>query len=143
MNPADILQIAHQLRQCGMQAIELREAGTRLRIVAQAGPCGAAPADLPAQRSPDRPPVPADGDLTVVRSTALGVARLVHPAQPQAPRLAPGLRIAQAGPCLYLESRGLLHAIDAPHGGEVAELWVGDGDKVDYGRALFSLRAAP
>ncbi len=133
MNPADISRIAEQLRACGMQAIELRSAGTRLRIVtrqhAPQGPQAALAQGLPL--SPEA--------LTLVRSSGLGVLRLRHPAQSQAP-LAVGMRLDKGAPTVYLESRGIFKSIAAPVDGDVAELLVAEGDKVDFGRPLFTLR---
>lgn len=134
MNPADISRIAAQLRQCDMQAIEIQSAGTRLRIVARQDLADTAIA-------PVAPAVPGlcEEAMTLVRSSGLGVLRLRHPAQPHAP-LAVGMALEPGAPAVYLESRGIFKSIVAPVGGEVAELLVAEGDKVDFGRPLFTLR---
>ncbi|WP_159913991.1 biotin/lipoyl-containing protein [Pantoea sp. 18069] len=135
MNSADIPRIAEQLRQCGMQAIEIQSAGTRLRIVTRQGAPGEA-----AAAAEQSPPLPGEA-TTLVRSNGLGVLRLRHPAQPHVP-LAVGMPLEQGAPAVYLESRGLFKSVVAPVGGEVAELLVAEGDKVDFGRPLFTLRGA-
>lgn len=131
MNPADISRIAAQLRQCDMQAIEIQSAGTRLRIVARQGVADAAMEPAVSGLSEEA--------VTLVRSSGLGVLRLRHPAQPHAP-LAVGMALEPGAPAVYLESRGIFKSIVAPVGGEVAELLVAEGDKVDFGRPLFTLR---
>lgn len=137
MNPADILQIARQLRQSGMQAIELRDTGTRLRIVARHGDRMAA-ADT-ASGAGDGGAAAAD---TIVHANALGVVRLRHPSQAGCGLMA-GTRLQAGEPAIFLESRGIIKAVETPVGGEVAQLLVADGDKADYGMPLFTLRAQP
>lgn len=134
MNPADIPRIAAQLRECGMQAIEIQSAGTRLRIVTRqraphAGAASAAPVA----------PGESEDAMTLVRSSGLGVLRLRHPSLPHA-ALAVGMALEPGAPAVFLESRGIFKSVVAPVGGEVAELLVADGDKVDFGRPLFTLR---
>ena len=129
MNPADILQIAQQLRRSGMQAIEIRDAATRLRIVTRtAGGGQAAACDPTAAITSIASANETPGGDVVVRSGALGVVRLRHPAQAGAA-------------ALYLESRGLLKSIDSPVSGVVGDLLVAEGDKVDFGKPVFTVRA--
>lgn len=134
MNPADISRIAAQLRASDMQAIEIQGAGTRLRIVTRQGVQHAAVASA-APAAPGR----SEDAVTLVRSSGLGMLRLRHPAQSQAP-LEVGTRLDKGAPAVYLESRGIFKSIAAPVDGDVAELLVAEGDKVDFGRPLFTLR---
>ncbi|MBF5007210.1 biotin/lipoyl-containing protein [Diaphorobacter caeni] len=139
MNPADILQIAQQLRQSGMQAIEIRDAATRLRIVTRAAGGGQFAACDPTASITSANETP-DGDV-VVRSGALGVVRLRHPAQAGAAALEAGAQVQEGAAALYLESRGLLKSIDSPVSGVVGDLLVAEGDKVDFGKPVFTVRA--
>lgn len=137
MSPADILQIARQLRHSGMQAIELRDAETRLRIVARHGdPMAAADTAMVAD---DGGAAAAD---TVVHANALGVVCLRHPSQAGSGLMA-GTRLQAGEAAIFLESRGIIKAVESPVDGEVAQLLVADGDKADYGMPLFTLRAQP
>ena len=136
MNPADILQIARHLQQSGMQAMELRDAGTRLRIVARSGERVAA-ADA-------APPASAEvvaSDI-VVRSHGLGMVRLCYPSRSGAGLVA-GARLQAGEPAIFLESRGIIKTIEAPVSGEVVQLFVAQGSKADYGMPLFTMRAMP
>lgn len=139
MNSTDILQIAQQLRASGMQAIDIRDAQTRLRLVVGQG--HAAPAAVngvdavEASTSTD--------DAIVVRSNALGVVRLRHPAQAGGVALSVGAKVEAGASAIYLESRGILKSIESPQAGEVVQLLVGDGDKVDFGKPVFTIKARP
>lgn len=136
MNSADILQIAQQLRQSGMQAIEVRDASTRLRLVTRSG------APVAVSQSVDSSECFASSDEnTVVRSNALGIARFRHPAQAGGAALVAGAKVEAGAPVIYLESRGILKSIESPVSGEIAQVLVGDGDKVDFGKPLFTVKA--
>ena len=136
MNSADILQIAQQLRQSGMQAIDIRDASTRLRLVTRSG------APVVVAQSVDSPEcVTSSDENTVVRSNALGIARFRHPAQAGGAALAAGAKVEAGAPAIYLESRGILKSIESPVSGEIAQVLVGDGDKVDFGKPLFTVKA--
>lgn len=144
MNPADILQIAQQLRQSGMQVVEVRDTSTRLRIVARQGctasvsPGIADSGEVPRVGAGDA----ADGE-TVVRSNALGVVHLRHPSQTGGITLAPGVHVKASAAAIYLESRSIIKVIESPVSGEVVQLLVNDGDKVDFGKPVFIVRAQP
>ena len=136
MNSADILQIAQQLRQSGMQAIDIRDASTRLRLVTRSG------APVMVSQSVDSPEcVTSSDENTVVRSNALGIARFRHPAQAGGVALVAGAKVEAGAPAIYLESRGILKSIESPVSGEIAQVLVGDGDKVDFGKPLFTVKA--
>ena len=136
MNSADILQIAQQLRQSGMQAIDIRDASTRLRLVTRSG------APVMVSQSVDSPEcVTSSDENTVVRSNALGIARFRHPAQAGGAALVAGAKVEAGAPAIYLESRGILKSIESPMSGEIAQVLVGDGDKVDFGKPLFTVKA--
>ena len=137
MNSADILQIAQQLRQSGMQAIDIRDASTRLRLVARAG----APLAVAASPSFGSQECATSDEKTVVRSNALGIARFRHPAQAGGASLVAGAKVEAGAPAIYLESRGILKSIESPVSGEIAQVLVGDGDKVDFGKPLFTVKA--
>ena len=135
MNSADILQIAQQLRQSGMQAIDIRDASTRLRLVARSG------VPVAMSSSIESPELAVSDENTVVRSNALGIARFRHPAQAGSAALAAGAKVEAGAPAIYLESRGILKSIESPVSGEIAQVLVGDGDKVDFGKPLFTVKA--
>ena len=136
MNSADILQIAQQLRQSGMQAIDIRDASTRLRLVTRSG------APVMVSQSVDSPEcVTSSDENTVVRSNALGIGRFRHPAQAGGAALVVGAKVEAGAPAIYLESRGILKSIESPVSGEIAQVLVGDGDKVDFGKPLFTVNA--
>ena len=136
MNSADILQIAQQLRQSGMQAIDIRDASTRLRLVTRSG------APVMVSQGVDSPEcVTSSDENTVVRSNALGIARFRHPAQAGGAALVAGAKVEAGAPAIYLESRGILKSIESPVSGEIAQVLVGDGDKVDFGKPLFTVKA--
>ena len=136
MNSADILQIAQQLRQSGMQAIDIRDASTRLRLVTRSG------ASVVVAQSVDSPEcVTSSDENTVVRSNALGIARFRHPAQAGGAALVAGAKVEAGAPAIYLESRGILKSIESPVSGVIAQVLVGDGDKVDFGKPLFTVKA--
>lgn len=137
VNPADILQIARQLRQSGMQAIELRDAETRLRIVARNGGLDAATGTAASASDGEAAAMDA-----IVRANALGVVRLRHPSQAGAGLMA-GARLQAGESAIFLESRGVIKAVDAPIDGEVTQLFVADGDRADYGMPLFAMRTQP
>ena len=137
MNSADILQIAQQLRQSGMQAIDIRDASTRLRLVTRSG----APVAVVSQGVDSPECATSSDENTVVRSNALGIARFRHPAQAGGTALVAGAKVEAGAPAIYLESRGILKSIESPVSGEIAQVLVGDGDKVDFGKPLFTVKA--
>lgn len=136
MNSADILQIALQLRQFGMQAIDIRDASTRLRLVTRPG----ASVAVAVSQSVDSSECATSYESTVVRSNALGIARFRHPAQAGGMALVVGAKVEAGAPAIYLESRGILKSIESPVGGEIVQVLVGDGDKVDFGKPLFTVK---
>ncbi|MDR2335477.1 MAG: biotin/lipoyl-binding protein [Burkholderiaceae bacterium] len=137
MNSADILQISQQLRQSGMQAIDIRDASTRLRLVTRAS----APVAVAVSQSVNSSKCATSDEKTVVRSNALGIARFRHPAQAGGTALVAGTKVEAGAPAMYLESRGILKSIESPVSGEITQVLVVDGDKVDFGKPLFTVKA--
>ena len=141
MNSADILQIAQQLRQSGMQAIDIRDASMRLRLRLRLLTRAGAPLVVAASPIFGSQECATSDENTVVRSNALGIARLRHPAQTGGTALVAGAKVEAGAAAIYLESRGILKSIESPVSGEVAQVLVGDGDKVDFGKPLFTVKA--
>jgi oxaloacetate decarboxylase alpha subunit len=85
--------------------------------------------------------VPEEGNATSPAEALLSItALLVGIFRQGGVRLQPGDRVESGQPVGSIESMKILSPVQAPEGGEIAEVLVEDGQPVEYGHQLFLLR---
>lgn len=139
MNTADIRRIAIHQRLRGVAVVEFAQGDSRIRLR-----MSDAAVPLPASEDkpePDTAVVPEAG-LTTVRATGLGLLRLAHPARPAA-ALAVGDRVAEGDALALLQVGQAFTEVIAPCAGRVEVLLTHEGQCIDYGKPLFTLRCDP
>ena len=133
----EILQI---LEEKEIAEFELEEEGMKLRIrkAAAGSPNHAAP---PASVAAAAPAAPAaeEGDLVVVRSPMVGTFfRSPDPNSP--PFVGSGDRVKVGQVLCIIEAMKLMNEIEAEVAGEIVKVHHENGQPVQYGEALFSIR---
>lgn len=124
----DIRAIARRLHARDVEVAELSEHGCSVMLRIARGDAAASPT-LSANEKPHR----------VVRAERLGVLRLSHPEQlPQPVRT--GDEVDSGQTLALLELDGETGTVRATARGVAAAVLAGDGERIDYGRALFELR---
>jgi acetyl-CoA carboxylase biotin carboxyl carrier protein len=158
----DIKNILEMVREHELVEFELEQEGVRLRVRKQAWPAegGAAPAGAvslasvrpPAPASPDGPP-PAGGvttaavapdldetvDLAVVKAPIVGTYYAASaPGAP--PFVEEGTTVKKGQVLCIIEAMKLMNEIESEYDGEVAKIYVENGQPVQYGERLFAIR---
>jgi acetyl-CoA carboxylase biotin carboxyl carrier protein len=137
--------------QRGEDRVRIRRAGFANPQEILAGPVagvhGAAPAAIaaphaaaPAVHEPPAKPVGPDPDLTLVKSPIVGTF-YESPSPGSAPFVRMGERIQPGKVLCIIESMKLMNEIEAETSGIVESRLVMNGQPVEYGEALFAIRA--
>jgi acetyl-CoA carboxylase biotin carboxyl carrier protein len=158
----DIKQLIELIRQHDLSDFELEQEGFRLRIrkggemvtvhaaPAPAPPAGPVPASSPsgnpapaaAHAAPAAPAGPVDEDgteLAIVKSPIVGTFyRAAEPAAP--PFVEVGATVRKGEVLCIIEAMKLMNEIDSEYDGEVASIYVENGQAVQYGERLFAIR---
>jgi acetyl-CoA carboxylase biotin carboxyl carrier protein len=137
----------------GLSALEIEQAGFRVRIEAAtrgnglaAGPVPAhtsAPAHgaSPAPLAAPAPPEPVDEGLHVITSPIVGT--FYRSPSPEAEAFAEvGQRVARGKILCIIESMKLMNEIESDVEGEIIEVYPRNGQPVEYGEKLFAIRLA-
>jgi len=138
---ADIIrELAALLDETGLTEIEIESGGARIRV-ARGGSTVAAPmagpAQAPAAAPQVAPPEPAVRNGTIVTSPMVGTIYLAP--QPGAP---PFVKVGDAvtdGTLCIIEAMKTMNPVPAPVAGHVAEIFVRDGQPVEFGEPLMRI----
>jgi acetyl-CoA carboxylase biotin carboxyl carrier protein len=153
----DIKQLIEFIREHDLSEFELEHEGFRLRVrkggemvavqTAPAPPAAAPSAPAPASPAPANPaeagpavPLDADGtELAIVKSPIVGTFyRASEPAAP--PFVEVGATVRKGEVLCIIEAMKLMNEIDSEYDGEIASVYVENGQAVQYGERLFAIR---
>ena len=134
----------------GLSALEIEQAGFRVRIEAASRGNGLAAAGTAAAVAPVPPPAPAavaagepkpEEGLHVITSPIVGT--FYRSPSPEADPFAEvGQRIARGKILCIIESMKLMNEIESDVEGEIVEVYPRNGQPVEYGEKLFAIRLA-
>jgi len=160
MDLDEIRQILALVGQHGLAEFEIEREGVRLRVrkegaaapsgpvpqhvapavVVSAAPAAGAPAPL---ASPPVAPEPQDSEveLAVVKSPIVGT--FYRSPEPNAPSFVDiGSTVKKGQVLCIIEAMKLMNEIDSEYDGEVVNIYVENGQPVQYGERLFAIRTA-
>jgi len=134
----------------GLSALEIEQAGFRVRIEAASRGNGLAAAGTAAAVAPVPPPAPAavaagepkpEEGLHVITSPIVGT--FYRSPSPEADPFAEvGQRIVRGKILCIIESMKLMNEIESDVEGEIVEVYPRNGQPVEYGEKLFAIRLA-
>jgi acetyl-CoA carboxylase biotin carboxyl carrier protein len=133
-----------------LAALEIEQAGFRIRIEAAAKASGVAVAAAPHATSPapggtaleaSAPAVEVDARLHVITSPIVGTFYRA-PSSESDPFAEIGQRIARGKILCIIESMKLMNEIESDVEGEIIEVYPRNGQPVEYGEKLFAIRLA-
>ena len=136
-----IRDLADLLNTTGLTEIELEQHGVRVRVSrggtvyatapAPVHAAPAAPVAAPAAAHPATPAIPADA----VKSPMVGT--IYRAAQPGSPNFVEiGTEVKAGQTLLIIEAMKTMNQIPAPRAGKVTQIYVQNGNPVEYGEAL-------
>jgi acetyl-CoA carboxylase biotin carboxyl carrier protein len=146
LDPEIIREMAKLLDETGLTEIEVEQGGLRVRVVRALAPqtiavpmAGAYPAQTPFAPPPlgqaaETAPEPARRQGTVVTSPMVGTVYLA----PQ-PGATPFVKIGDSvtdGTLCIIEAMKTMNPVPSPAAGRVAEIYVHDGQPVEFGEPL-------
>ncbi|MGE3955933.1 MAG: acetyl-CoA carboxylase biotin carboxyl carrier protein [Vicinamibacterales bacterium] len=156
MDLDQLKQILDLVREHELSEFEVEQDGLRLKIKKDAGgafvpvhahvPAHAAPvaAVPPAAHAPAAPqavaaPADVDIELAVVKSPIVGT--FYRAAEPGAPPFAEvGTTVKKGQVLCIIEAMKLMNEIDSEYEGEIVNVYVENGQPVQYGERLFAIR---
>ncbi len=149
MNPDDIKQLLDLVRTYDLAEFEFEEGTFKLRVkrggAHAAMPVTHVPAPVPLTgHSADSPvpqaaPVEAGAELAIVKSPIVGT--FYRAAEPGAPALASvGDQVKKGQVLCIIEAMKLMNEIDSEYDGEVVNVYVENGQPVQYGERIFAIR---
>ncbi len=158
MTRMDLEQLKHILelvREHNLAEFEIEHEGLRLKVRRDSGSAGmsaagapAAAAGLPAAPAAAAPPVPApesaaaeeEGlELAVVKSPIVGT--FYRSPEPGAPAFVEvGTKVKKGQVLCIIEAMKLMNEIDSEYEGEIVNIYVENGQPVQYGERLFAIR---
>lgn len=149
----EIKNLIELIREHDLNEFELEHDNFRIRIrkgggetVAVVAPAAAAPPAVAAPPSPvaaaAAPAGEADEDgteLAIIKSPIVGTFyRAAEPGAP--PFVEVGAEVRKGQVLCIIEAMKLMNEIDSEHDGEVASIYVENGQAVQYGERLFAIR---
>ena len=154
MNIADVIELMKHMKRNDISLIDLEADGTRLRMERKnSHPAGSSPAanrDMP-QGGQDRHPVsetvPATGGSApaepqkegeLVTAPVVGVF-YAAPAPDSDPFVAAGSKVEAGTTVCIIEALKLMNEVTCKNGGTVREIYVQDGQRVEYGQPLMRI----
>ena len=159
MNLDDVREILALMRENGLSEFEIEREGLKLRLRKDAvgGPMAAAPAivvagvpaapvaAMPAPVAAVDAPPPASGaaevELAVVKSPIVGT--FYRSSEPgAAPLVEIGSTVKKGQVLCIIEAMKLMNEIDSEFDGEIVNVYVENGQPVQYGERLFAIRTA-
>jgi acetyl-CoA carboxylase biotin carboxyl carrier protein len=155
MDIDQLKQILTLVRDHGLSELEIEQGGTRIRVrkesgVAVASVAGhgtqslASAAAMPAAPAPPTAIASATADeeieLAVVKSPIVGT--FYRSAEPGAPPFVEiGSSVKKGQVLCIIEAMKLMNEIDSEYDGDVVNIYVENGQAVQYGERLFAIRA--
>ncbi len=148
MNPEDIKQLLDLVQTHDLAEFEFEEGSFKLRVkrggphvVTQVmhmpAPVAASPAVSPAPLA--AAPVEAGAELAIVKSPIVGT--FYRAAEPGATALASvGDQVKKGQVLCIIEAMKLMNEIDSEYDGEVVNVYVENGQPVQYGERIFAIR---
>lgn len=149
------------MKKADLTDFEIEEDGLKLKISREGAQSTAAPAvtymppapgyAMPAAPAPAAPapaaapaaaPAPAadDGNYKIVKSPMVGTF-YTAPSPDADPFVKVGAKVSADTPVCIIEAMKVMNEITAEESGTVAEILVENGDPVEFGQALFKLKA--
>ena len=151
---ADLKQLIEFLKENQVAEFDLDRGDVKIRLKFNEGahavapgvanlPLAAAPATPPAATAPrapvaSQPPEP-ESDLHIVKSPIVGTF-YGSPSPGAASFVNPGDHVSKGQVICIVEAMKLMNEIEADAGGEIVRCLVNDGQPVEYGQPLFSIR---
>ena len=157
MNLKELRELIEFLKEQDIAEFELERGDVKVRIkrgapvAAPAAPihntnplATASPSSNPAQSSTEisaaaKPSAPADEGLHVVKSPIVGTF-YESPSPGAPPFVKPGDKVEAGQVLCIIEAMKLMNEIEADLGGEIVKRLVNNGQPVEYGQPLFSVR---
>ena len=153
MDLSDLKEILRILEEQDITEFELEQDGVKLRVcrsstapaagalhVASVTPAGPTPAQ-PAAAAAAQPPAEIEADGTVVRSPIVGTFyRSPDPNSPAFVSVGDNVKVGQV--LCIIEAMKLMNEIESEMAGEVARIHPENGQPVQYGDPLFTIRMA-
>jgi acetyl-CoA carboxylase biotin carboxyl carrier protein len=159
VNLDDVREILALMRENGLSEFEIEREGLRLRLrkeavvtVAAAPPAALADGVLPATIAATAPEaiaaagVPSQAgeveiELAVVKSPIVGTFyRSSEPAAPSFVEIGSSVKKGQV--LCIIEAMKLMNEIDSEYDGEIVNIYIENGQPVQYGERLFAIRTA-
>jgi acetyl-CoA carboxylase biotin carboxyl carrier protein len=152
MNPDDIKQLLDLVHTHDLAEFEFEEGTFKLRVK-RGGPhlvthvtqmTAPAPVSAPVAAAPVAASAPAaaveDGaELAIIKSPIVGT--FYRAAEPGAPALASvGDQVKKGQVLCIIEAMKLMNEIDSEYDGEIANVYVENGQPVQYGERIFAIR---
>jgi len=141
---ADVIrELAKLLEETGLSELEIEQGGVRVRVArgmivsATAAPMAAAAPVASAAASAEARPEPAQRPGTIVTSPMVGTVYL----SPQ-PGAVPFVKVGDAvtdGTLCIIEAMKTMNPVPSPAAGRVAEIFVHDGQPVEFGEPLMRI----
>lgn len=140
VDPEFVRELATLLEETGLTEIEIEEAGTRVRVARQGAPvtavAAAAPAAAPSPAASSGSTEPnKEVSGTVITSPMVGTAYL-SPAPGAAPFVKTGGQVEEGQTILIVEAMKTMNQVPSTASGRIAEIYVQDGQPVEFGEPL-------
>ncbi len=119
--------------------IEEEDLSIDVRRVPRSAPAGAAAAAVHESNGKPSPSSSANGAAKEARPKAVVKAEFVGIVRLSRPSVAPGTVLADDRELAYVESLGIRNPVRSGGPGRVADVFVSDGEAVEYGQPLFSI----
>jgi acetyl-CoA carboxylase biotin carboxyl carrier protein len=133
IDPDFVRELATLLEETGLTEIEVEETGVRVRVARQGAPVAYAPSAPAQAASAADAAAPARG--TVVTSPMVGTAYL-GPAPGAPPFVKPGDSVGEGQTLVIIEAMKTMNQVPSNATGRVIEIYVQDGQPVEYGEPL-------
>jgi acetyl-CoA carboxylase biotin carboxyl carrier protein len=156
MNQKELRELIEFLKEQDIAEFELERGDVKVRIkrgvsvaapvvpahvatpLTMASPLGM-PAQLPEPPASPKPAAPVDEGLHVVKSPIVGTF-YESPSPGSPPFVKPGDKVETGQVLCIIEAMKLMNEIEADLGGEIVKRLVNNGQPVEYGQPLFSIR---
>lgn len=139
MNISDIRAVISHQSARQIERVEIRSGRDHVRSVIRLR--GESPADIRPVQTGGSVPVPDAGCSanTTVKAESLGIFRRSHPARASA-CIEAGDYVVAGQPLALLQVHDVYTAVVAPCEGVIEDVLAVEGDRIDYGRPLFTVR---
>lgn len=139
MQTSDMIELMRHMRLNGIRLFEYEADNQRLRLEKTSADPGQLADDLPeADPGPAKEPVVQDH---VIKSPVVGVF-YAAPAPGSDPFVKEGSKIDAGETVCIIEAMKLMNEVTSSIGGEIRQIFVEDGQRVEYGQPLMSIKGA-